>query len=49
MEHNGNYKNEFGWFADKPQVPKKLYNAKVIIGGLLIFVVLVTAPLWKNQ
>lgn len=47
-EHNGNYKNEFGWFADKPQVPKKLYNIKGIATGLLLFIVLVTAPLWKN-
>ena len=48
MEHNGDYKNEFGWFADKPKVPKKLYNIKGILAGLAIFLILVTMPLWKN-
>ncbi|MGQ9920765.1 MAG: sulfate reduction electron transfer complex DsrMKJOP subunit DsrJ [Desulfobacca sp.] len=48
MESNGNYKNEFGWFAEKPQVPKKLYHAKAVVGGLVIFLILVTAPLWRN-
>jgi len=48
MDHNGNYKNEFGWFADKPKVPKKLFNFKAVFIGVVIFVVLVTSPLWKN-
>lgn len=42
------YKNEFGAFAERPQVEKKLYHAKYIFGGLLIFLVLVTLPLWPN-
>lgn len=32
-----NVKNEFGNFAEKPQVPKKLYDLKYIALGLLIF------------
>jgi len=32
-----NIKNEFGNFAEKPQVPKKLYDIKYIALGLLIF------------
>jgi hypothetical protein len=48
MDHNGNFKNEFGFFADKPKVPKKLFNFKAAFIGLAIFLILVTAPLWKN-
>ena len=37
MEDNNKIRNEFGNFAEKPQVPKKLYDIKYIILGLLIF------------
>ena len=50
MDHNDrneNIKNEFGWFADKPKVPKKLFNFKAVVIGLAIFLILVTAPIWK--
>ena len=45
MDHNDrneNIKNEFGWFADKPKVPKKLFNFKAVVIGLAIFLILVT-------
>ena len=42
------YKNEFGFFADKPKVEKKLFGRNRVIAGLVIFVVLITIPLWKN-
>jgi hypothetical protein len=42
------YKNEFGFFAERPQVEKKIYDAKYIFPGLAIFFALVTLPLWKN-
>ena len=48
MDHNGNNKNEFGWFADKPKVPKRLYNFKAVALGLAIFLILVTSPLWRS-
>ena len=51
MDHNDrneNIKNEFGWFADKPKVPKKLFNFKAVVIGLAIFLILVTAPIWKT-
>ena len=48
MAEHGNYNNEFGWFADKPTVKARFYNAKAVIVGLTIFLVLVTLPLWKN-
>jgi hypothetical protein len=28
------YKNEFGWFAERPQVPKKIFNMYTIFIGL---------------
>ena len=48
MDDNGNYKNEFGWFGDKPKVPKRLFNFKAVVIGLAVFLILVTAPIWKN-
>ena len=42
------YKNEFGWFADRPQVEKKLYDGKYIFVGLIIFLALVIVPLAPN-
>ena len=42
------YKNEFGWFAERPQVEKKVYNKFPVIIGLLVFVILATSPLWIN-
>ena len=47
MEDN-KIKNEFGNFAEKPQVPKKLYDFKYIALGLLIFFGLVLSPLLPN-
>jgi hypothetical protein len=43
-----NYKNDFGVFAERPKVEKKIYNAKYIFTGLVIFFALVTLPFWKN-
>jgi len=43
-----NYKNEFGVFGERPKVEKKIYDAKYIFAGLVIFFALVTLPLWKN-
>ena len=42
------YKNEFGWFAERPQVEKKIYNKFMIFIGLAAFVILATSPLWLN-
>lgn len=42
------YKNEFGVFAERPQVPKKMYDAKYVILGLVVFFVLATCALWPN-
>ena len=42
------YKNEFGLFAERPQVEKKVYNKFPVIIGLLVFVILATSPLWIN-
>jgi len=47
MEDN-KIKNEFGNFAEKPQVPKKLYDFKYIALGLLIFFGLVFSPVLPN-
>ena len=47
MEDN-KIKNEFGNFAEKPQVPKKLYDFKYIVVGLLIFFGLVFLPVLPN-
>jgi hypothetical protein len=41
-------RNEFGNFAEKPQVPKKLYDFKYIALGLLIFFGLVFSPVLPN-
>ena len=43
-----NIRNEFGSFAPKPEVPKKLYDFKYIALGLLIFFGLVFSPLMPN-
>jgi len=48
MAGNGNYKNEFGVFAEKPKVQKKIYDRNRVFAGLAIFLVLVTLPLWNN-
>ncbi len=42
------YKNEFGWFAERPQAEKKIYNKFMIFIGLVAFIVLATSPLWLN-
>ena len=42
------YKNEFGWFAERPQVEKKVYNKFPVLIGLAVFVILATSPLWLN-
>lgn len=42
------YKNEFGVFAERPKVEKKIYDGKYIFLGLIIFFALVTLPLWQN-
>jgi hypothetical protein len=42
------YKNEFGEFAERPKVPKKLYDAKYIIGGLVVFFIVASCALWPN-
>ena len=41
-------KNEFGNFAEKPQVPKKLYDFKYIVLGLLIFFGLLFSAVLPN-
>jgi len=43
-----NYKNEFGVFAERPQVEKKYYNAKNIFTGLAVFLILILLPLVPN-
>jgi hypothetical protein len=42
------YQNEFGVFADRPKVAKKLYDGKYIFAGLILFFALVTIPFWNN-
>ncbi|MBW1990674.1 MAG: sulfate reduction electron transfer complex DsrMKJOP subunit DsrJ [Deltaproteobacteria bacterium] len=42
------YKNEFGWFAEKPTVEKKIYDRGKIIIGLVVFLVIFTIAFWKN-
>ncbi len=42
------YKNEFGVFAERPKVEKKIFDRNRVIAGLVIFVVLITIPLWQN-
>ncbi len=42
------YKNEFGWFAERPQVEKKIYNKLAIFIGLAAFLIVATSPLWLN-
>lgn len=42
------YQNEFGVFGERPTVPKKIYDGKYIFTGLIIFLALVTLPLWPN-
>jgi cytochrome c553 len=42
------YKNEFGVFAERPKVPKKIYDAKYVVAGLVLFFVLATCALWPN-
>jgi hypothetical protein len=42
------YKNEFGVFGERPKVEKKIFDRNKIIAGLVIFLVIITVPLWKN-
>ncbi|MGA7577480.1 MAG: sulfate reduction electron transfer complex DsrMKJOP subunit DsrJ [Desulfobaccales bacterium] len=42
------YQNEFGGFAEKPKVPKKFYDLKYILLGLVIFFGLVFSPILPN-
>jgi hypothetical protein len=46
---DNNYKNEFGVFAEQPKVEKKLFDRNRVFIGLLIFLVLVTLPLWPHR
>jgi len=43
-----NYKNEFGWFAERPKVEKKFYDGKYIFGGLIVLLALVALPFLPN-
>jgi hypothetical protein len=43
-----NIRNEFGNFAEKPQVPKKLYDFKYIALGLVVFFGLIFAFVGPN-
>ena len=43
-----NIRNEFGNFAPKPEVPKKLYGIKNVVLGLLIFFGLILSPVLPN-
>jgi hypothetical protein len=47
MEDN-KIRNEFGNFAEKPQVPKKLYDIKYILLGLVVFFGLVLGAVGPN-
>lgn len=42
------YKNEFGWFAERPQVERKIYDKYKIFIGLAVFILLATFPLWTS-
>ncbi len=42
------YQNEFGAFAEKPKVPKKFYDFKYILLGLVLFFGLVFSPILPN-
>jgi len=42
------YKNEFGAFAEKPKVEKKIYDRSKIAIGLVVFLVIFTIAFWKN-
>ena len=42
------YKNEFGFFAERPKVEKKLFDRNKVIAGIVIFLVMITIPLWQN-
>lgn len=45
---NKDVKNEFGIFAEKPKIQKKIFDRNKVIAGLLIFFAVITLPLWKN-
>jgi hypothetical protein len=42
------YKNEFGFFAERPKVEKKIFDRNKVIVGVVIFLGLITLPLWPN-
>jgi hypothetical protein len=42
------YKNEFGVFAEKPKVEKKIYDLNKVAIGLVVFLVIFTIAFWKN-
>ncbi len=42
------YKNEFGVFAERPKVEKKLFDCNSVIAGIVIFLIVITIPLWQN-
>ncbi|MDI6853703.1 MAG: sulfate reduction electron transfer complex DsrMKJOP subunit DsrJ [Deltaproteobacteria bacterium] len=42
------YKNEFGWFAEKPKVEKKIYDRNKVAIGIVVFLVIFTIAFWKN-
>ncbi len=43
-----NIRNEFGKFAPKPEVPKKLYDIKYVVLGVAVFFGLILAILGPN-
>lgn len=42
------YRSEFGTYGPRPEVPKKIYDRNKIIAGVIVFIALVTVPLWDN-
>ena len=42
------YKNEFGVFGERPKVEKKLFDRNKVIAGVVIFLVMITIPLFRN-
>ncbi|MDD3581173.1 MAG: sulfate reduction electron transfer complex DsrMKJOP subunit DsrJ [Desulfobacca sp.] len=42
-------KSEFGTVGEKPKVEKKFYNRNLILAGIIVFVALITYPIWNLQ
>ncbi len=49
MSENGQYKNEFGVFGERPKVERRIYDSKYILLGLAIFFVLIAFPFLKAR